>query len=287
MSTVVSEADIQTFERDGVACLRGVLDESWVERMRAALERLLKNPTQWSSKAGDEGHVGVLDSYMYLYDSDFRDLALASPLGELAARCMRSRRAILLWDFFLIKEPRSGPKTYWHQDYGFNWMDGWQNVSTWIPLDIVTIESGAVEYVRGSHRWGLRSEALVPGKSLRDISEQSDGGVELPNIEDDRASYDIIHFDTKPGDCVIHHWLTIHGAPENSSERRRRALCHRIAGDDSVYKERRNPFAFRPAINPHLSEGEHVPEDHDVFPTMWPSRPKYSLRRLTPATKAS
>jgi len=250
--------------------------------MREALDHLLKTPTQWSSKPGDAGHVGVLDSYMYLYNEDFRDLALKSPLGRLAAECMRSQHAAVLWDFFLIKEPHSGPKTYWHQDYGFNWMEGWQNISTWIPLDFVTIESGAVEYVRGSHRWGIRSEAHVPGKSLKDIAGQSDGGDELPDIEQNRKSYDIIHFDTEPGDCVMHHWLTIHGAPENKSDRRRRALCHRIAGDDSVYKIRRNPFAFKPPIDPHLMDGQRIPEDHDVFPTVWPVRPRYALRKLEP-----
>src|SRR5437016_4473462 len=105
MSTVMSEKDIQTFEQDGVLCLRGVLDGEWVERMREALDHLLKTPTQWSSKPGDAGHVGVLDSYMYLYNEDFRDLALKSPLGRLAAECMRSQHAAVLWDFFLIKEP--------------------------------------------------------------------------------------------------------------------------------------------------------------------------------------
>jgi hypothetical protein len=275
----ITEDEIKTFEKDGVVCLRGILDGDWVTRMCAAIDRLIAAPTQW---AADYAMLGRYDQYMYLYDDDFRDVGLFSPIGIAAAEVMRTKRATLLWDFFLVKEPGSTQKTFWHQDFGFNWVDGWQTSSTWVPLDVVTIESGAVEYIRGSHRWGRRFEPLVPGTAFADLGEDYDGGEEMPNIEADRDKYEIVHFNTQPGDCVIHHFLTVHGAPSNSSVRRRRALCHRFAGDDAKYAIRRNRFRIQPPVDPGLKNGDRFPPNHDLFPTVWPRSTNTSVRRLAP-----
>ena len=45
----ITEAEMRAYDEDGVVCLRGVLDEEWVERMRAALERFYADPTPWGS----------------------------------------------------------------------------------------------------------------------------------------------------------------------------------------------------------------------------------------------
>ena len=34
----ITDAEAETYERDGVACLRGMFDMDWVERTRAALD---------------------------------------------------------------------------------------------------------------------------------------------------------------------------------------------------------------------------------------------------------
>jgi ectoine hydroxylase-related dioxygenase (phytanoyl-CoA dioxygenase family) len=263
----ISQDEIKTFEKDGVVCLRGILDEDWVNRMRSAVDRVINAPTE---SAQDFAMVGRYDQYMYLYDEDFRDLALLSPLGTAAGKLMRATRVNLLWDFVLVKEPGSSQTTFWHQDYGFNPADGWQLTSTWAPLDVVTIESGAVEYIRGSHRWGRRFEPLCPGTALEDLGDASDGGEAIPDIEAERDRYEIIHFDTQPGDCVIHHFMTVHGAPANSSVRRRRALCHRFAGNDATYAIRRNRFSIRPPVEPALPHGARFAVSHDLFPIVWP-----------------
>jgi ectoine hydroxylase-related dioxygenase (phytanoyl-CoA dioxygenase family) len=98
----------------------------------------------------------------------------------------------------------------------------------WLALDVVTQDSGAVEYVRGSHLWGVAYE-------LEKFGDQDLGSVglpKLPDIESERDKYDIISFQLQPGDCVIHHGYTIHGSPGNASSRRRRGLITRWLGDE-------------------------------------------------------
>ena len=37
MSRMITEDEIRTFQEDGIVCLRGVLDEDWVNHLREVL----------------------------------------------------------------------------------------------------------------------------------------------------------------------------------------------------------------------------------------------------------
>lgn len=55
----------------------------------------------------------------------------------------------------------------------------------------------------------------------------------VPDIEANPQNYDIISFDVEPGDVIIHHVLTIHGARGNqSTDKMRRAISFRYCGDN-------------------------------------------------------
>lgn len=283
----ISKDEIRAFEDDGVVCLRGVFDRDWVTRMRDAVDRILDQPSRWGTNINPDGSKGrfAIDTFMYLYDDDFYALAIESPLPEIAAVCLKSTRINLMWDFFLVKEPGSPHATNWHQDRPFNWIDGWQAISTWMPLDVVTLDSGAVEYIRGSHRWGRyfepvgsddkNTKSFFKGADESDLA--GDGGEELPDIDAERERYDIVHFDSEPGDCVVHHLNMVHGAPGNFSRRRRRAVCHRYTGDDATYAVRRSRFRVVPPREPGLKPGDAFPADHDLFPGVWPRGRNLSL----------
>ncbi|MEX1107947.1 MAG: phytanoyl-CoA dioxygenase family protein [Dongiaceae bacterium] len=283
----ISEDEIRAFEEDGVVCLRGVFDPDWVARMQEAVDRTLSRPSQWGADLNEKGTKGrfAIDTFMYLYDKDFRDFAIESPLPEIAAQCLRSKRINLMWDFFLVKEPGSPHPTNWHQDRPFNWIDGTQAISTWTPLDTVTLDSGAVEYIRGSHKWGKYFEPIGSDdkntksffKGADKEPDARDGGDELPDIDANRDQYEIIHFDSGPGDCVVHHLNMVHGAPGNFSTRRRRAVCHRYTGDDATYAPRRSKFRVVPPREPGLKAGDPFPQDHDLFPGVWPRRQNVRL----------
>jgi len=68
-----------------------------------------------------------------------------------------------------------------------------------------------------------------------------------------------------PGDCTIHHGLTVHGAPGNSSSRaRRRAYITRWAGEDVTYNPR--PNLQRMLRDPDIEAGQRL--DCDLFPVV-------------------
>ena len=266
----VSADDVAAYERDGVVCLRGLFDGRWVECARQAMDRIIADPTEEGLLINPQGTAGRFerDLFLWMADDGFRDLALDSPVGEIAAACMKSRRVNLLLDMMLTKEPRTPAISPWHHDLPYNWVEGAQVCGMWLSLDHATAESGAAEWIRGSHRWGRRF-ATRPFEG--GAYEVDDGLEPMPDIDADRDSYDIVRFETEPGDCIVNHLLTVHWAPGNHSDRRRRAVVYRLAGDDAVYVER-GPGRPKPKYDPGLKPGDPIPDDHAQFPTIWPRR---------------
>lgn len=256
--------EIETYDRDGVVCIRDAFDLDWIERLRAATEEVIARPGKFGANYGDDTAKGTFfgDLYVWTFNDTFRDAALKSPAGAIAGELMLSDKANLFYDHLLVKEPGSSAPTPWHHDLSYWCVEGRQVCSVWIPLDPVDSASGAVEYVRGSHRWGrrFRAQDFMMGELFRDEALEA-----IPDIESDRAGYDILSFEVGPGDCIVHHALTLHGAPGNTSTRRRRAVAIRYAGDDAVYTERKG--MSKPIRDPGLRPGD--PLDCDLFPIVW------------------
>jgi ectoine hydroxylase-related dioxygenase (phytanoyl-CoA dioxygenase family) len=75
-----------------------------------------------------------------------------------------------------------------------------------------------------------------------------------------------VHFDTVPGDVIVHHARTIHGAYANSTtDRHRRALSIRYVGDDARFRIK--PGAPQKAHHASLVEGEPLSEP--ACPRVW------------------
>ena len=280
----ITQDEIDTYARDGVVHLPGVCDMEWVERMGPAIDRILDKPGPRGMDLNAEGTPGrfAYDTYMWTRDPDFRALAFESPLAEMAAKVMQSPVAHLLWDFLTMKEPNTTAPTDWHQDIVGNPVKGPHCCGTWLSLDEVTHESGAVNYIRGSHRWGRYFQVrLELANWLHEDDPDDDDGVreggfeDMPDFDELRTCYekDIIHFDVAPGDVVMHQLLTIHGAPGNLTERRRRAIAPRWVGADSAFALRTNKFGtdfLEPPWDPGLKDGEPFPPDHHLHPQVWP-----------------
>ena len=258
---MVTDQQVATFQHAGVALLPGVLSGHEVERLRQACERLIARPTALGADLTPQGKHGRFygDYFVWREDPDFRWLAIDSPLPTIAQRLMGSRKVNLVWDHLLIKEPGTNVETPWHHDQPYAWCNGMQNCSFWVSLDHVTPASGAVEYIRGSHKWGRWFQAVSFNPTRRYENEEFEP---MPDIEGARRDYDIVCYDTAPGDVVVQHLLTVHHAPGNSTVRRRRAVAVRYAGDDATYAVRRKSPPLPVPVT--LQDGD--PLDSDIFP---------------------
>ena len=213
----ISSQDIEAFERDGAICLRGMFDDAWLERMGVAIERELDNPGPLSDDVINGGRF-LNDNFMWTRDEDFRAFVFESPAAAIAAQLLKTEKINLLADNLLVKEPGANTTVSWHNDQPYWPVQGWKLCSIWLALDYVTKESGAIEYIKGSHLWGKHLLA----------QENADGLVE-------QESQEFVSWDLEPGDCLVHHMLTLHSSAANTSSRRRRGLVTVWAGDDVTY----------------------------------------------------
>jgi ectoine hydroxylase-related dioxygenase (phytanoyl-CoA dioxygenase family) len=259
----VAMAAIEAFHRNGVTCLRGVLDQRWLDRLRAATEAEMVAPGPMALDL-TRGQAGRFfgNTFLMHHRDEFRAFVHEGPCARSAAAVMRSQSATLLFDQVLVKEPGTETPTMWHHDYTYWPVAGDQICTVWIALDRVTADSGAVEFVAGSHRWGSR---FRPRSFTGDDRYQTDLP-EIPDIDAQRDRHEIIQFELEPGDCTIHHALTMHGAPGNRRlDRMRRGYIQRWCGDDASW----NP---RPGIQPMLRDPGLNPGAHlacELFPLVW------------------
>jgi ectoine hydroxylase-related dioxygenase (phytanoyl-CoA dioxygenase family) len=126
----------------------------------------------------------------------------------------------------------------------------------WISFDPVP-RADALEFVRGSHRGVLyNGSRFEVGDDTAPINPTSPLP-RLPDIEADRAAWDIVGFATEPGDVVLFHPMTLHGGAATHPGGRRRTLTLRFFGADAVY-DRREGFAgpATPGFHERMRSGE-------------------------------
>ena len=111
----IGKQDIESFERDGVICLRGIFDNAWLVRMQMATERILLNPGPLSDDLHNGGRF-LNDNFMWTRDEDFRAFVFQSPAAEIARQVLPSEKINFLADNLLVKEPLANSPVSWHND---------------------------------------------------------------------------------------------------------------------------------------------------------------------------
>lgn len=218
------------------------------------------------------------DAAGWRFFEGIRSVALDSDLPSLMAQLLESTTLNFWEDTTFVKAPNTFQKTAFHQDYGYFQIKGSKCCIVWIPLDPVTEETGAMEYVRGSHHW---QEAYAPNVLISQSPHPLSPFERLPDIEANRDDFDIISFDVEPGDVIVHHVMTIHGSRGNMSHNKvRRAVSLRYCGDDITYCDRLGAM-----VQPYLLEKpeEGAPLYSKDYPLVWP-RP-FPGAKLSPVFK--
>lgn len=267
MTQVVIDAEtVASYRRDGVVCVRRVLDDAEVEQARDAIQTVLDTPSPLTQVASTKDDPGAFTEDFCRWGDvpGIEALARHSRAPQIAAALMDSPTIRLYHDHVLVKEGGTRQRTPWHQDQPYYNVDG-RGVSAWIPVDPVP-ESGCLELLATTHRgpWLMPRTFLTgeakwfPEDSLR----------ELPDIEADRAAFDIRRYEMQPGDAIFFDFLTVHGAPGFPFPGRRRVLSLRYLSEQARHAPRRwrtsPPFD---GLEDQLADG--APLDHPLFPVVW------------------
>jgi ectoine hydroxylase-related dioxygenase (phytanoyl-CoA dioxygenase family) len=264
----VTGSEIAQYQKDGVVVLRGVLNATYIDKLRAAIEDVLTNLGKHSDDYATRGK-GRFAQDMFMWQRKdragdvFRELVYQSPLAAVAGQLMQSQQIAFIYDQMFVKEPGTANPTPWHQDLPYWPFRGDQICGIWCPLDPVDLASGGMKYVKGSHRSG---KWYVPQHFGGEDAYKGAAGEVMPDIEKIAKPDDLASWEMAPGDCIVFHGLTIHGSGGNTSlTRRRRAVSLRWAGDDVAYDARSGTYPF-PIEG--LVDGQSLGTTKD-YPLIW------------------
>ena len=272
--SAVTQSDIDSFERDGAVCLRQMFAPEWLDDLAGAIEETMASSGPYTKTQSNPGDPGFYFSDYWASHRVGRlaSFALNSPAAEIAATVLRSERANFFFDAVWVKEPLTRHRSAWHQDQPYYCVNGRQICILWLPIDPVA-EDVSLRCVRGSHGSGAMYDPVFfkDGSSGYGRNEAS-AYPPIPDIDAHPETFEVLRWELDPGDCIVFHGLTIHGAPGNpSSERRRRAVSTTWLGDDTTYIER--PGMMEPHIEDSgLADGDSLDCAH--FPRVWPRDPQ-------------
>lgn len=296
----VTDEEVAIYERDGVVRLRGILSPELIATLGKGIDDALYG--QWQAKGIqtydasatadqlDAAGVAVLTDARAkaipqeqrgrfvsmiganTINADIRALAVDSPLPYIAARLFRAEKVNFYDDQTLMKEPGTREYTAFHTDEPYYHLAGDQVCGMWVSPDVVTEDSGAMRYVRGSHRWGTfyKANVFVSQASIGDLMPEAsdeEDQIQLPDIEGNPDQYDILTHPSEPGDVIVHHSNLIHGSgPNYRGDVTRRAVSFRYAGDDVRYRFHRSAPP-QPHHHYELNDGDRI--DSEQFPVVW------------------
>ncbi len=256
ITAAAEENDTDSLQADseGQHDIAGIIDH-----IKNSGERFLYDSTQ-NEKAGRF----LLDTAVSSRLREFNRFVRRGAGPEISAALLQSQKVNFFGDQVFLKEPGTRERTAFHQDASYFEIEGEQCCVLWIPTDPVSLEHGAMMYVRGSHKDG---RLYQPNVFISQTPLPGAEGELLPDIEGHLEDYDVVHFDTEPGDVLVHHYRTIHGTGGNTSRYQvRRAASLRYCGDDIRVKRR--PWA--PKQLHHSNElKEGMPLGGSDFPVVW------------------
>lgn len=156
----------------------------------------------------------------------FHDV-LWSPAFLMAARQLLGGGVRFWHDQIFSKPARHGGVVAWHQDYSYWTRTGPMNhLTCWIGLDDADRHNGCLQYIPGSHRWGLLERPVLTG--------EMDGLKQFLNEDQKKAMENPVAIEMKAGYGTFHHPLMVHGSYANDTDRPRRAFVLNVFKDGVI-----------------------------------------------------
>ena len=215
---LLSPEQVASFRRDGFLSVPQIAPPEEVAQLREIFHRLFEGNVGWESGAqydlvGTDGDdeprklPQLLDPVQFapeLATTRFRANALAIAVQLLG------EGTVPWFEHAILKPPRYGAATPWHQDEAHRDDPGtaYEQLSIWMPLQEVTSENGCMRYIPGSHH-GEVLEHRSPNDDPRITALECVGPF-------DPGSAAVCPLPA--GGAVMHHCRTLHSAGPNRSD---------------------------------------------------------------------
>jgi len=221
----LSDDQISFFKENGYLAGVKMLDEEQVDFLRKELAEIadVDHPAHnlyyefHSNESSDPSTILFHALGAWRIGTGFHDV-LWNPRFLVAASQLLGNVPVRFWhDQLFWKPAKKGGVVAWHQDYSY-----WTrtkpiaHLTCWCGLDDATKENGCLQYIAGSHKWGLLPKPVLAGdiQGIKDfLNDEQKKQFERPQFAE-----------VKAGEAIFHHSLTLHGSGENKSDKPRRAF---------------------------------------------------------------
>ena len=249
---------VEAFRRDGYVVVPDLLSLEELDRYEGVVTAAVHARRADADVVALEQRSRYQQSFiqcMNLWEDhpEVAPLTFHQRIGQAAAELL-GVPALRLWhDQALYKEP-GGRETDAHQDHPYWPIKETASVTAWIPFAGSTIASGAMGYIPGSHRVGMRKFVnIFFGEPLDILNEPEIAGLEPVFVEVPR------------GGVAFHHGLTVHLARPNTTESDRAVHTIIYFPDGST---RGYPYPHFAVDRSAIEMGAAI--DGDVTPIVWP-----------------
>src|SRR6476620_5568824 len=230
----LSEEQVAFFKENGYLPNVKMLDEKQIEFLKTEVEELadVHHPGHHlfyefhSNESSDPSTILFHALGAWRITPCFHDV-LWNPRFLVAASQLLGNVPVRFWhDQFFCKPPKKGGVVAWHQDYSY-----WTrtkpvaHLTCWCSLDDSLKENGCLQYVPKSHKWGLLDKPDLAGNLMGILDYLTD---------EQKKEFKPTPVETKAGEAIFHHSLTLHGSGENTSNRPRRAFVINVFADGVI-----------------------------------------------------
>ena len=242
MASLLSRAQIESYERDGFVHPLRVMSAVEVRKARAGFEEL-------------ETLLGRRLEYAAMTHLFFRwafDLSMQSGILN-AVQAILGPDVLVQATLILCKHPSDPSFVSWHQDYKYTSQESSPTVSAWVAISDSTRQSGCMRVIPGSHRDGIQ-----PHKDTAIANNILEYSLEA----DDSRAVDI---ELEAGEMSLHQANIVHGSLRNDSDDKRIGFIIRFVTPQ-----------FQKTINPVvLARGR----DACGHLTVWPNSPTDDMKQ--------
>lgn len=228
----LSDEQVAFFKKNGYLSGIKLLDNDQVDQLREELLSIMDpgDPDHdllyefHSNESEDPDKVIFHSLGHWRMRAGFHDI-LWNPAFVMAAHQLLGGQGVRFWhDQLFCKPAKHGGVVAWHQDYSY-WTRSvpMQHLTAWVGLDDASRENGCLQYIPGSHRWGLLEKPSLTGEMK--------GLAQFLDKDQARALENPIPIEMEKGYATFHHPLLVHGSFENLSERPRRAFVINVFAD--------------------------------------------------------
>jgi ectoine hydroxylase-related dioxygenase (phytanoyl-CoA dioxygenase family) len=266
----ISKSQAEQFAADGLLICEDLIDDDTIEQLRDRYERLFRGEFEtgampdeinWQEGKSDEtltrqicnGWKADRTVARVVFREDF-GRAIADLMGWPGTRVMIDN---VLW------KPVGARSLGYHQDNAYlHWFNPGTLCSLWIALDDTSIETGAMELVRGSRAWQpSEPDGEFHGpKEYRAPMERA--------AAREGADPDIVYVAVKKGCGSIHHGWTWHGSGPNTGTTPRRSLVLHAMSSEACF----NPDGFGTGTGPIYCRYKRFGDDEideNFFPVIY------------------